>query len=129
MKITSGKYVDQFAIGVTWLRYPNVNWSIIFDFGLWYVEVSNDFEAVSEWYPYGLENSIRCDRCGSPNDVYPSLKDKDGWEYELVCDICIRNDEYMESLTKVKQKADKKKAKVKSKVDKSKSNEKPKTTS
>jgi hypothetical protein len=48
MKITSGKYVDQFAIGVTWLRYPNVMWSIIFDLGIWYVEVSLESIRTSE---------------------------------------------------------------------------------
>lgn len=113
MKITSGKYVDQFAIGVTWLRYPNVTWSIIFDFGLWYVEVSNDIKYTGEWNPYGL---IRCDRCGSPNDVNAHSNDKQ--QFELVCAECLRYEDYMNSLTNVKPKVDKKKRKVKSKVDK-----------
>jgi hypothetical protein len=116
MKISTGKYVDQFAIGITWLRYPNVTWSIIFDLGLWYVEVSNDFKETDEWIPYFTENAIVCDRCGSPNDVSPHFNDKQ--ELELVCAECIRYEDYMNSLTNVKPKADKKKSKVKSKVDK-----------
>jgi len=116
MKISKGKYVDQFAIGVTWLRYPNVAWSIIFDLGLWYVEVSNDFKETDEWIPYFTENAIVCDRCGSPNDVHPHFNYTD--KFELVCDECLRYEDYMDSLTNVKPKVDKKKSKVKSKFDK-----------
>jgi len=104
MKISTGKYVDQFAIGITWLRYPNVTWSIIFDLGLWYVEVSSDFKETDKWIPYDLENSIRCDRCGSPNDVKPKFPEDEMWEFEWVCDICIRNDEYWESISNKKAK-------------------------
>jgi hypothetical protein len=96
MKISSGKYVDQFAIGVTWLRYPNVMWSIIFDFGIWYVEVSNDFKDTGEQNPYGLENSLKCDRCGSPKDIYSHFNEK--LEFELVCAECLRYEDYMNNL-------------------------------
>jgi hypothetical protein len=102
MKITSGKYVDQFAIGVTWLRYPNVTWSIIFDFGIWYVEVSNDFKDTGEWIPYFTEDSLKCDRCGSPNDVKPKLPEDEMWEFEWVCDECLRYEEYMDSISNKK---------------------------
>ena len=122
MKISKGKYVDQFAIGVTWLRYPNVAWSIIFDLGLWYVEVSNDYKEIDEWIPYFTENSLVCDRCGSPNDVHSHFNYTD--KFELVCDECLRYEDYMDSLSNVKPKVDKSKKKVKSKVDKSKNNEK-----
>ena len=97
MKISSGKYVDQFAIGVTWLRYPNVTWSIIFDFGLWYIEVSNDLKDNVDWNPYGLANTLVCDRCGSPNDVYHHLNEE--LKSELVCAECIRYEDYMNSLS------------------------------
>jgi hypothetical protein len=116
MKISKGKYVDQFAIGVTWLRYPNVTWSVIFDLGLWYVEVSNDFKDNLDWNPYGLANTLVCDRCGSPKDVHSHLNKK--LEFELVCAECLRYDDYMNSLKEVKPKVDKTKRKVKSKVDK-----------
>ena len=116
MKISTGKYVDQFAIGVTWLRYPNVTWSIIFDFGLWYVEVSNDIKETDEWIPYFTESTIVCDRCGSPNDINSHFNEK--LEFELVCDECLRYEDYMNSLSNVKPKVDKKKRKVKSKTDK-----------
>lgn len=111
MKITKGKYVDQFAIGVTWLRYPNVTWSVIFDLGLWYVEVSSDFKDTGEWNPYGLENSIPCDRCGSRNDVvWKKFSQEDSIvEYEWVCDECLRYEDYMNSISSVKPKVDKKK--------------------
>lgn len=102
MKITSGKYVDQFAIGVTWLRYPHLAWSIIFDLGLWYVEVSSDFKETDEWIPYDLENSIRCDRCGSPNDVKPKFPEDEMWEFEWLCDECIRYEKYMDSISNKK---------------------------
>jgi hypothetical protein len=96
MKISSGKYVDQFAIGVTWLRYPNVMWSVIFDFGLWYVELSNDFKDTAEWNPYGLANTLVCDRCGSPNDINSHFNEK--LEFELVCAECLRYEDYMNNL-------------------------------
>jgi hypothetical protein len=127
MKISKGKYVDQFAIGVTWLRYPNVMWSIIFDFGLWYVEVSNDFKEADEWIPYLTEDSLKCDRCGSPNDVKPKFPEDEMWEFQWVCAECIRYEDYMNSLTNVKPKADKSKRKVKSKVDKSNEKQSPNT--
>ena len=91
MKISKGKYVDQFAIGVTWLRYPNVTWSIIFDFGLWYVEISNediDYEPdLSKIFP----NALKCDRCGSPNDVYSHVNWHDSGlhAFENVCIDCM----------------------------------------
>jgi hypothetical protein len=118
MKISKGKYVDQFAIGVTWLRYPNVTWSVIFDLGLWYVEVSNDFKDNVDWNPYRLETSIRCDRCGSPDEVYRRILEVSPTKDEWVCDECIRYEDYMNSLSNVKPKVDKKKRKVKSKTDK-----------
>ena len=122
MKITSGRYVDQFAIGITWLRYPHLAWSIIFDLGLWYVEVSSDYKEIDEWIPYFTENSLVCDRCGSPNDVHSHFNYTD--KFELVCDECLRYEDYMDSLSNIKPKVDKSKKKVKSKVDKSKNNEK-----
>ena len=91
MKITSGKYVDQFTIGVTWLRYPNFMWSIIFDLGLWYVEISNediDYEPdLSKIFP----NALKCDRCGSPNDVYSHVNWHDSGlhTFENVCIDCM----------------------------------------
>ena len=96
MKITSGKYIDQYAIGVTWLRYPHLSWSIIFDLGLWYVEVSSDFKETDEWIPYSTENSLVCDRCGSPNDVHSHFNEK--MEFELVCAECLRYEDYMNNL-------------------------------
>ena len=119
MRISTGKYVDQFAIGVTWLRYPNVTWSVIFDLGLWYVEVSSDFKDNVDWNPYGLENSIRCDRCGSPDEVYRKILQGSTPDHEWVCAECLRYEDYMNSISNVKPKADKKKRKVKSKADKS----------
>jgi hypothetical protein len=119
MKISTGKYVDQFAIGVTWLRYPNVTWSIIFDLGLWYVEVSSDFKDNVDWNPYGLENSVRCDRCGSQDEVYRKILQNNPPKDEWVCAECLRYEDYMNSLSNVKPKVDKKKRKDKSKVDKS----------
>jgi hypothetical protein len=116
MKISKGKYVDQFAIGVTWLRYPNVTWSVIFDLGLWYVEVSNELNEVYTGNPYGLANTLVCDRCGSPKDVHSHFNEK--LEFELVCAECLRYDDYMNSLREVKPKVDKTKRKVKSKFDK-----------
>jgi hypothetical protein len=100
MKISTGKYVDQFAIGVTWLRYPNVTWSIIFDFGLWYVEVSSDIKETDEWIPYFTENILRCDRCGSPNDIKSHFNEE--MKFELVCDECLRYEEYMDSISNKK---------------------------
>ena len=96
MKISAGKYVDQFAIGVTWLRYPHFAWSVIFDFGLWYVEVSKDFNDNVDWNPYGLSNTLECDRCGSPNDVYHHINEK--LDSELVCAECLRYEDYMNNL-------------------------------
>jgi hypothetical protein len=104
MKISTGKYVDQFAIGVTWLRYPNVTWSIIFDFGIWYVEVSNDLNEDYTGNPFGLANTIVCDRCGSPNDVKPKFPEGEMWEFEWVCDECIRYEKYMDSISNKKTK-------------------------
>jgi hypothetical protein len=117
MKISTGKYVDQFAIGVSWLRYPNVMWSIIFDFGLWYVEVSSDFKDNADWNPYGLENSIKCDRCSSPNEVYRKILQNNPPKDEWVCAECLRYEDYMNSLSNVKPKANKKKKNEKSKTD------------
>ena len=116
MRISKGKYVGQFAIGITWLRYPNVMWSIIFDLGPWYVELSNEFKDTAEWNPYGLANTLVCDRCGSPKDVHSHFNEK--LEFELVCAECLRYDDYMNSLREVNPKVDKTKRKVKSKVDK-----------
>ena len=96
MKITSGKYIDQFAIGVTWLRYPNVMWSIIFDFGIWYVEVSNDLKHNEDDYNSLFPSTLVCDRCGSPNDIRSHFNEK--VEFELVCAECLRYDDYMNNL-------------------------------
>jgi hypothetical protein len=102
MKITSGKYVDQFAIGVTWLRYPNVTWSIIFDFGLWYVELSNDFKDNEDNYSGLFPSNLVCDRCGSPKDIYSHFNEK--LEFELVCAECLRYEKYMDSISNKKTK-------------------------
>ena len=125
MKIRTGKYYRQFGLGLSFIYYAKQMWSIIFDFGLWYVEVSSDSNETDEWIPYAPENSLVCDRCGSPNDIHSHFNDE--LEFELVCDECLRYEDYMNSLREVKPKVDKSKRKVKSKVDKS--NEKPKTDS
>jgi hypothetical protein len=96
MRISTGKYVDQFAIGVTWLRYPNVTWSIIFDFGIWYVEVSNDFKDKEDDYNSLFPNAIVCDRCGSPKNIHSHFNEE--MKFEMVCAECLRYDDYMNSL-------------------------------
>jgi hypothetical protein len=98
MKISTGKYVDQFAIGVTWLRYPNFTWSIIFDFGLWYVEVSNDFNENEDNYNSIFQSTIVCDRCGSPDEVYRKILQNNPPKDEWVCAECLRYEDYMNNL-------------------------------
>lgn len=100
MKISTGKYVDQFAIGVTWLRYPNVTWSVIFDFGLWYVEVSNEDMNYEPDLSRVFPNVVKCDRCGSPNRVYSNVKqDGDTWKFESVCYECLEFEEHQKNGT------------------------------
>jgi len=100
MKITSGKYVDQFAIGVTWLRYPNVTWSIIFDLGLWYVEVSNEDVDYEPDLSSIFSSVTKCDRCGSPNRVYSHVKNENGeWQFEMVCYECLEFEEHQKNGT------------------------------
>ena len=112
MKIKTGKYYHQFGLGVSFIYYAKGMWSIIFDFGLWYVEVSSDVNEKDEWIPYFTEGILRCDRCGSPNDIQSHFNEK--LEYELVCDECLRYEDYMNSLTNMKPKANKKKKNEKS---------------
>lgn len=98
MKITSGKYVDQFAIGVTWLRYPNVTWSVIFDLGLWYVEVSNEDINYEPDLSSIFSNVTTCERCGSPNRVYSHVKNDNGeWRFEMVCYECLEFEEHQKN--------------------------------
>jgi hypothetical protein len=101
MKIKTGKYYSQFGLGVSFIYYAKGMWSIIFDFGLWYVEVSSDHKETDEWIPYSTENTLVCDRCGSPNDIRSHFNEK--LEYELVCDECLRYEDYMNSLTNEEQ--------------------------
>lgn len=96
MKIRTGKYIDQFAIGITWLRYPSVSWSVIFDLGLWYVEISRESDKEddsSSLFP----TTLVCYRCGSPKNIFSHFNEK--LEFELVCAECLRYEEYMKSLT------------------------------
>lgn len=122
MKIRTGKYYHQFGLGVSFIYYAKGMWSIIIDFGLWYIEVSMEKENIDKFNTI-FHGSIVCDRCGSPEGVGAKFPEGEMWEYELVCDECLRYEEYMNSLTNVKPEVDKKKRKVKSKADKS--NEEP----